>query len=417
MIKNASNLYPFALQDQLSNGLTGQTPSVFLRQDNGYFSEASGSVTEVDSTNYPGLYQITLTAAECNCNVLTIAISLPDGQEPAILDVVYPVTTGGATPAEIWGYAGGRTVDNTIPTASDNAQAVWGAQTKEVTIASTQADTFATATALTTVGNNVSAVKAKTDNLPANPAAVGSEMALTSAAISSVKSGLATSENISNAQTAIVSRGNEAWITANVSGLATSSGLQSLAIHGDEYWATANVLGALDYYGTAKTSDIPTAEAIWTYPDRGLTTEIVVGISSQNIADITESVWNAPDRTMTDLKPKPNQKSIVCTPSNVINSYGIPRLENWTNETAGTQAFDNKINTYITLAKEKMTTDLNDQINAAIAYIGADNITELCAWLTGYNLYQDDESTDTDSLPETRYNQYLEQIHRIMENI
>ena len=204
MIKNASNLYPFALQDQLSNGLTGQAPSVFLRQDNGSFAAASGSVTEVDSTNYPGLYQITLTATECNCNVMTIAVSLPDGQEPAILDVVYPVATGGATPAEIWQYAGGRTVDNTIPsvndiwgrqagdttsrtitntipTASDNATAVWGAQTKEVTIATAQADTFATAAALTTVGDNVSAVKAKTDNLPATPAAVGSEMTLTSA--------------------------------------------------------------------------------------------------------------------------------------------------------------------------------------------------------------------------------------------
>lgn len=181
MIKNASNLYPFAIQDQLSNGLTGQTPSVFLRQDNGSFSAASGSVTEVDSTNYPGLYQITLTAAECNCDVLTIAVSLPDGQEPAILDVVYPVTTGGATPAEIWGYTGGRTVDNTIPTAADNATAVWSSQTKEVTIATAQASTLATAAALATVGDNVSAVKAKTDNLPASPAATGDAMTLTSA--------------------------------------------------------------------------------------------------------------------------------------------------------------------------------------------------------------------------------------------
>ena len=182
MIKNASNLYPFALQDQLSNGLTGQTPSVFLRQDNGSFAAASGSVTEVDSINYPGLYQITLTATECNCNVLTIAVSLPDGQEPAILDVVYmQAASGGATPQQIWEYAGGRTVTNTIPSASDNATAVWGAQTKIVTIDSTQAATLATAAALSTVGDNVTAVKAKTDNLPASPAAVGSAMTLTEA--------------------------------------------------------------------------------------------------------------------------------------------------------------------------------------------------------------------------------------------
>ena len=192
MIKNASNLYPFALQDQLSNGLAGQTPNVFLRQDNGSFTAASGSVTEVDNTNYPGLYQITLTADECNCNVLTIAVSLPDGQEPVILDVVYPVTMGGATPAEIWQYAGGRTVTNAIPSASDNAAAVWGAQTKEVTIATAQADTFATAAALATVGDNVTAVKAKTDNLPTSPAAVGSAMTLTSEAVTGIKNGLST---------------------------------------------------------------------------------------------------------------------------------------------------------------------------------------------------------------------------------
>ena len=256
MIKNASNLYPFALQDQLSNGLTGQTPSVFLRQDNGSFAAASGSVTEVDSTNYPGLYQITLTAAECNCDVLTIAVSLPDGQEPAILDVVYPVTTGGATPAEIWGYTGGRTVDNTIPTvndiwgrqagdttsrtitntipsALDNASAVWSAQTKEVTINSAQADTFATASSVANIATVAGAIKAKTDNLPANPAAVGSEMALTSATISAVQNGLATSSELS----ALETHGDSTWATAtgfttpsDLSGMPFVTGSNTLAV-------------------------------------------------------------------------------------------------------------------------------------------------------------------------------------------
>ena len=263
---------------------------------------------------------------------------------------------------------------------------------------------------------------------------------------------------------ALETHGDSYWHTASTAGLATGQGLENLATYGDAHWSTAtgfatpsdleglatddgiaNSLDALETYGdshwatadvtglatsselgTAETnivsampdiSGLPTAADIWEYTDRTLTEEISVEISSENIADITESVWNADDRTLTDLTPKPNQKNIVCTPSNVINAYGVPRLENWTNETAGTQAFDDKINTYITLAKEKMATDLNNHINAAINYIGADNMTELCAWLTGYNLYTDDESTDTDSLPETRYNMYLEQIHRIMENI
>ncbi len=330
-----------------------------------------------------------------------------------------------------------------------------GAQTNTLAIEKpTDVSALATSSDLSAVASNVSAIKEKTDNLPAEPAAVGSAMTLTEATVTSIKSGLAT---ISTVEAAVVS---------------LSSGLDTLAGHGDTYWSTADLSGLstfdpttdtvlidatqaatmvtatgfatpsdipsaeniweyptrtitdspdiqaeLTTYGAAKTSDIPTSEDIWTYPTRELTSEIVIGISTQNIKDITDSVWDAPDRTLTDLKPKPNGKNIVCTPTNVTNAYGVPRLENWTNETSGTTAFDEKIETYITLAKEKMATDLNDHINAAIDYIGADNITELCAWLTGYNLYQDDESTDTDSLPETRYNQYLEQIHRIMENI
>ena len=268
MIKNASNLYPFAIQDQLSNGLTGQTPSVFLRQDNGSFAAASGSVTEVDATNYPGLYQITLTAAECNCDVLTIAVSLPDGQEPAILDVVYPVTTGGATPAEIWQYAGqgGRTVTNTIPSASDNATAVWGAASKIVTIDSTQAATLATAAALTTVGDNVSAVKAKTDNLPASPAAVGDAMTLTaaydaaktasqfnaaqdavtidSASVAAVQSGLSTFNPATDAVTIATAQAST-FATATAQAAQTAS-LDTLAASILHWAATASTLTLYD---------------------------------------------------------------------------------------------------------------------------------------------------------------------------
>lgn len=401
--------------------LTGATPSVTISKDGAAFASATNSPAEIGN----GYYYVDLTSSETTVTNNVIVRATATGAQPTAI---------------VW-----------EPEQDLSGLSTFDPSTDDVTINATQAATLATAAALTTVGNNVSAVKAKTDNLPASPAAVGSEMALTSEAISNVKDGLATSSEL----TALETHGDSTWATAtgftvpaDLEGLVTTTALvnnlNNLATYGDAHWATADVSeiptaeenaaavwdaetrtitdspdiqAELTTYGAAKTSDIPTAQDIWEYPDRGLTTEIVVGISSQNIADITESVWKAPDRTLTDMKPKPNQKNIVCTPSNVINAYGVPRLENWTNETAGTQAFDDKINTYITLAKEKMATDLNDQINAAIAYIGADNITELCAWLTGYNLYQDDESTDTDSLPETRYNQYLEQIHRIMENI
>lgn len=188
MKKNQSNLYPFALKDQLSSGLTGQTPSVYIRKDLGSFAAATNSATEFNAQISPGLYDIVFTAAECNCDVLTIQVTLPDGQEPAILDVVeMEGASSSLTAAEVWQYngTGGRTVTNTIPTAAQNATAVWGAQTKEitgtVTIDSAQVATLATAAALATVGDNVSAVKVKTDNLPATPAATGDAMTLTSA--------------------------------------------------------------------------------------------------------------------------------------------------------------------------------------------------------------------------------------------
>ena len=306
MIKNASNLYPFALQDQLSNGLTGQTPSVFLRQDNGSFAAASGSVTEVDSTNYPGLYQITLTAAECNCNVLTIAVSLPDGQEPAILDVVYPVANGGATPQQIWEYAGGRTVTNTIPTAQNiweyssrtltasalTAQQVWeysGGRT--LTASPTDISGLATSTALSAVATNVSAVKAKTDNLPANPAAVGSEMALTSTVISAVQNGLATSSELS----ALETHGDSSWATAT--GFTTPSDLSGLStFNASTDTVTINstqAAGMATATGFATPSDIPSASdnasAVWSANSRTLTE------SALTAAD----VWSYTSRTLT----------------------------------------------------------------------------------------------------------------------
>lgn len=361
-------------------------------------------------------------------------------------DTVFINATQAATMTTATGFATSSDVSGAVSaleTYGDNhwtgsssggatAQQIWEYPTRTITASPTDVSGLATSSALSAVASDISAVKAKTDNLPESPAAVGSAMTLTEATVTAIKSGLATGDNIEAALGALEMYGDVNWPTADLSGLATQTDITdavtALETYGDGKWLTADVseLATSSELATAETnivsampdiSGLPTAADVWEFPTRELTSEISVEISDENIADITESVWEAPDRTLTDMKPKPNQKSIVCTPSNVINSYGIPRLENWTNETAGTQAFDDKINTYITLAKEKMATDLNDQINSAIAYIGADNITELCAWLTGYNLYQDDESTDTDSLPETRYNQYLEQIHRIMENI
>lgn len=140
--------------------LTSQAANttVYISKDGGSYAATTNAVVEIGR----GSYKVTLTSAEAAFQTLLYAPVCTGAQSNILIKEADPVMP-------------------TVPTASDNAQAVWGAQTKEVMIATAQADTFATAAALSTVGDNVSAVKAKTDNLPASPAAVGSEMALTSA--------------------------------------------------------------------------------------------------------------------------------------------------------------------------------------------------------------------------------------------
>ena len=140
----------------LITGATGIT--VYISKDGGSFAATTNSAAEIGR----GLYKVTLTSAESEFTTLYFN----------------PVCSGAQN--NLWSIDAPVTMP-TIPTAQDNAQAVWGAQTKIVTIDSTQAATLATAAALTTVGDNVTAVKAKTDNLPSSPAAVGSAMTLTEA--------------------------------------------------------------------------------------------------------------------------------------------------------------------------------------------------------------------------------------------
>ena len=152
----------FTLQSTTDGSLmTGQASNVtvYLSIDGAAFSTSTNAAQEIGR----GAYKVTLTSAEASFQTLLYA----------------PVCTGAQSNIYQLDAA------PTIPSASDNATAVWGAQTKEitgtVTINATQVATLATAAALATVGDNVAAVKAKTDNLPASPAAVGSEMTLTSA--------------------------------------------------------------------------------------------------------------------------------------------------------------------------------------------------------------------------------------------
>ena len=148
----------FTLQSTSDGSLmTGQAANVtvYLSIDGAAFTASTNSAAEIGR----GSYKLTLTSAEAAFSTLLYAPVCTGAQSN-----IYQLD---AAPA--------------IPTASDNAQAVWGAAQKIVTIDSTQAATLATAAALATVGDSVTAVKAKTDNLPQTPAATGDAMTLTSA--------------------------------------------------------------------------------------------------------------------------------------------------------------------------------------------------------------------------------------------
>ena len=151
----------FTLQSTTDGSLlTGQASNVtvYISKDGGSFAATTNAAAEIGR----GLYKVTLTSAESEFTTL----------------YYQPVCTGAQTNT----YALDAPVTMpTVPSAADNATAVWEAQTKEVTIATAQAATLATAASVADIATVAGAIKAKTDNLPQSPAAVGDAMTLTDA--------------------------------------------------------------------------------------------------------------------------------------------------------------------------------------------------------------------------------------------
>ena len=131
--------------------LTGAAPSVTISKDGGAFTSATNTPAEIGN----GYYYIDLTGTEMSVTNNVIIRATATGAQPT---------------AVVWEPEQDLSVLSTFDPSTDT-----------VTINATQAATLATAAALTTVGDNVAAVKAKTDNLPATPAATGDAMMLTSA--------------------------------------------------------------------------------------------------------------------------------------------------------------------------------------------------------------------------------------------
>ena len=241
----------FTLQSTTDGSLlTGQAANitVYLSIDGAAFSTSTNAAQEIGR----GAYKVTLTSAEAAFQTLLYAPVCTGAQNNILIKEADPVMP-------------------TVPTASDNAAAVWGAQDKIVTIDSTQAATLATANALSSVADNVAAVKTKTDNLPASPAAVGDAMTLTSAydaaktasqfdpantavtidsaSVAAVQSGLSTFDP--STDTVIITTAQASTLATATAQAAQTAALETLAASILHWAATASTLTLYDSNGAA----------------------------------------------------------------------------------------------------------------------------------------------------------------------
>lgn len=156
-------------------GKTGLTLTITASKDGVAFASISPTVTERGS----GWYNLALTTAHTD----------------TLGDLALHATATGADPTDLLCRVTARVVDDVLPTASyiapDNASiAAILLDTAEIGAAGAGLTALASAANLATVAGyldtEVLAIKAKTDNLPASPAATGDAMALTAAAVDAI---------------------------------------------------------------------------------------------------------------------------------------------------------------------------------------------------------------------------------------
>lgn len=130
-------------------GKTGLTLTITASKDGGAFGSIAPTVTERGD----GWYALAMTASHTD----------------TLGDLALHITGASADPADMVLLVEARSVDDVLPTASYTAP-----------------DNAGIALIYAAIDTEIGAIKAKTDNLPANPAAAGDQMALTAAAIDAI---------------------------------------------------------------------------------------------------------------------------------------------------------------------------------------------------------------------------------------
>ncbi len=152
-------------------GKTGDASNITVRgvRDGTLFTPSDPSITQVDSTNLPGVYKVSLTAGENNGTFLTLG-----GKSSSTGCVIIPVSWSNELTGDAFARLG-------APAGASVSADIAAVKSETAAIVT---DTNELQTDLANGGRLdllVDAIKAKTDNLPASPAAVGSAMTLTSA--------------------------------------------------------------------------------------------------------------------------------------------------------------------------------------------------------------------------------------------
>ena len=148
MLKNTATTVNYTVYNTSTGAVvTGDVSNhtAKISKDGGTLTTCANSPTELGN----GTYKITLTATECNCSTaqLVVVSSTTDTHIPPVLLAFE------AAPS--------------IPTAAQNASAVWGATTRTLTASPTDISGLATSSAVAALQTSVNAVPTAPDNASA----------------------------------------------------------------------------------------------------------------------------------------------------------------------------------------------------------------------------------------------------------
>lgn len=229
-------------------GKTGDALNITVRgvRDGTLFTPSAPSITQVDKTNLPGVYKVSLTAGENNGTFLTLG-----GKSSSANCVIIPISWSNELTGDAFARLG-------APAG-----------------ASISADVAA-------VKSETAAIKAKTDNLPASPAAVGSAMTLTSAYDAAKSAASQTSVNSIPTNPLLTNDARLGNLDATISSRSTLTAAQ--------VWA--NATRTLSSFGTLAND---TRDAVW-----GATTRTLTSFGTL-VSDVATAVWGAGTRTLTAI--------------------------------------------------------------------------------------------------------------------